>query len=182
MPEASVPGVRIPHSSARGTPGVYVKLISHIDPEKSAGFQYEGSFHKPGDTIQLPRRGPVIALECAGRLKVGENGRPVRSGNPAVADYRLWRYNRDTELWIELGRTLSSSGAEVNDLLLMATRAFMEVPRLVVNVPAAAARVSESIAAELRLMDVQEQYHLIAMLHDRIAAVSVGSVRGFGCR
>jgi hypothetical protein len=167
-------GVRLPRSSPRNC-RTFLKLLSNVDPEASTGFGFEGILLHPGSTVSEAELRPsddypvnAVVLEYAEIPSTGHRGH-----NRKDQLYILWRFDRDRNLWIELGRSRSVSWEWALDLRPLAIRALREarilVPEIMPNVYEIALRISGVLDLELKRLEPSDQRKVLGVLHDQFA-------------
>jgi hypothetical protein len=163
--------VKIPRSGARNATPVFAKLLRHVTAKPECGFDFVGTFLKPGAAVDAPALHPPgypdvpVLLEgsgvCGGRGHVrGE------------ALYILWRL--DGANWIELARAKSVAWEWSLDLGPVAQRALAESTRtLCVEVLPSLAHIEKRIQAALdRVLTPlarRDQRRVLAVIHDSLA-------------
>lgn len=169
-------GVRLPCTSARTCPLKYVKLLCRVDPGAEHAFGFEGHIYRPGATLTDVELHPTpeypatpIALE---HMRGPAYGIPGHRRTDSI--YILWRYDRETNAWRELGRAVSYAWEWAAELRPIAVRALREARggnlELMPDYPAIAGRIAEFLDGELKSLEVLDRQKVLGVIHDQFAA------------
>jgi len=164
--------VKIPRSGARNATPVFAKLLQRVTAKPECGFDFAGTFLKPGGAVEASALRPPgfptvpLLLECAG----------VYGGKGHVrgeALYILWRL--DGANWVELARAKSQAWEWSLDLGPIAKRALEEssTRTLCVEVLPSLAHIEKRLQAALdRVLTPlahRDQRRVLAVIHDTLA-------------
>lgn len=172
MTDELVRVIRIPRSVVRRDAMSFAKLLSKVSPNASTGFEFEGTFLRPGARIDHAALWPTpqhprvpVLLECAGSDGTGWGHRR----SPLI--YILWRYDQDQGEWIELARAVGQAWDWCEVLGPVAARALAEqLPvRPPPDVGALAQRMARLLDDELGAVAPEERWKLLAIIHDQLA-------------
>jgi hypothetical protein len=98
---------RIPKTATRRGAVCYAKLLTRVDARAENGYGFEGELLKPGSRIaESDLAGRTILLECTDI----EGSRDYRGRCKWDKLYILWRFERESNSWIEIARTQCHSG------------------------------------------------------------------------
>lgn len=169
-------GVKLPCSSPRNSREKFAKLLSHVDPQAEHAFGFEGRFLRPGATVTDAELRPTDAFPIVPILleymRGPSYGIPGRRRCDSI--YILWRYERESNVWRELGRAVSFAWEWAMELRPLAVRALREARggqlELVWDLHAISVRIADLIDAELRSLDLPERRRVMGVLHDQFAA------------
>lgn len=183
QPEEIVRGVRLPRTAGRASVQSFAKLLNYVDPDAHTGFGFEGKFMLPGKTVTeaelCPPEYPAtpILLEYAGPV----GGARGHKRNEYL--YILWRYEREENVWAELGRSQSVSWEWTHDLGPIAIRALREARgpvsavEVMANLVLISGQISVFLDTTLRHLDHRDRARVLAVLHDQFASRLVASTR-----
>ncbi len=167
--------IRIPRSGTRNGTPAFAKLLRSVAAKPECGFDFDGTFLKPGAAVDaLALRPPgypeePLLLECSG-IYGGSSGRGPRV--LGQAHYILWRL--DGSAWVEIARAKSQAWEWSLDLGPVAQRALAESTRsLCVEVLPSLAHIEKRIQASLdRVLAPlarRDQRRVLAVIHDALA-------------
>lgn len=177
MSEAIVRGgVTLPCSSPRNSREKFAKLLSHVDPDGEHAFGFEGKFFRPGATVTDAELHPTAAYPetpiLLEYMRGAAYGIPGRRRTDSI--YILWRYDREANLWRELGRAVSFAWEWAAELRPLAVRALREARQGLVEVMpdfvAIAARIAMFLDRELKSLETPHRNRILGVLHDQFAA------------
>lgn len=181
-------GVRIPRSSPRPVKDDFAKLLRHVDPEAQCGFGFDGVLVKPGSVLSRAELRPSAEFPAAPVLI--EMARVMEDAPAARRRYEdlvvLWRYSRERDTWIELGRSRSKSWEWAIELRAIAVRAIEEQRvrvQVVVNAVEIQRRIATAIERELAGVGAGDRWRVLSVVHDELARGLAGAnKRGIALR
>ena len=186
-PQEIVRGIRLPRTGGRSTGGTsFAKLLTYVDPEASTGFGFEGKILRPGTTVTETELWPdgypptPVLLEYAPPLP--GHGRGHNRGDQL---YILWKFDREKNEWVELGRARSVSWEWAIDLRPLAVRALAEARSVVAVLPnlvGIAARISGFLDGELKPLEVPDRQKVLSVIHDQFAGLMARGQLSHGSR
>jgi hypothetical protein len=167
--------VRIPISRSRRTQPTWAKLLKRIDPRSRSPFEWRGRFFRPGAWVEenalwpdgtFPRT-PLL-VEHAGAEAPARGHNRHRCDNTVI----LWRYDRATGQFAEVGRVAAPAGLWMHLLEPLVRECFA---REMGMAPAAdldliRSRITQFLQAELRLITDAERGRVLTLVHDELAA------------
>ena len=153
----------------------YAKLLKRFDPRSRVPFAWPGRLMRPGSTIAESDLWPdedfpsaPLLLEFAGA------DRPARGWNRHKSDQTviLWRYDRDSGAWGELGRVSAPGAMWTAGIEPLVREALSEeyLDQVAPDLAAIRERIAAAISAELDVLsDERSRASVLTLVHDELA-------------
>jgi hypothetical protein len=165
---------RIPKTATRRGAITYAKLLSRVDARAKDGFGFVGKFFRPGELVLESELGAdyhqpaPILLECSEVAAAQGLPHGKRKWNKL---YILWRYNLETQSWIEIARTQCHSDEWCETLREPARIALGKTSWDVVpSVAEVITRIRGMLDKELAELEDGAKRQVLGELHDQFAA------------
>ena len=165
-----MPTVRIPRSCSRRGEANYARLICRVFPRRPFWSFLEGKYFRCGAMIEREQLWPTtdyppepLLLEHAGNDRSGWRRQPSRE------IHVLWRYDLDSEEWVEIARYSSVIGQDLMEALrpLMLRHMSRVRPANPCAAPEAVSRVLQVLDYELDLLEAGDHRTFMGILYDR---------------
>ena len=164
--------IALPRSSPRNKPGIFLKLLTAVEPHAGTGFGFSGLIRQPGAAIELELapKYPIV-LECAGTQNPRDG---VKSTRHWPTLYLLWRFDPRSEAYQEIARALSDNWDWAVELRPIAIRLLEEAQGRAVEVyqglDLVFSRIESLVAREIATVAPRDRNRAVNFFHDLLCA------------